>query len=95
MTEHERKKDNLVVKNEDIVINVIVPDLPKKNKCKECCSVCDKDVCWCFHCCIKSWSCCLNCVQSVCNISAAGCMMCSTCCTGCSNCIEEVDCDGK
>ena len=95
MTEHERERDNSAVKNEVIVRGVLATDLPKRNKCKECCSKCNKDVCWCFHCCVKSWSCCLNGAQGVCNISAAGCMMCSTCCTGCSKCIEEVDCDGK
>lgn len=79
-----------------VVPNVIIRDeTAKPNNCKKCCADCNKRVCGCMFCCIKTWSCCLNGIQGLCNISAAGCMMCSTCCTGCSKCIEEVDCDGK
>ena len=95
MTKHEEKRENSAVKNEVIIRDVIATDLSNENKSKKCCSTCNKDVCWYFYCCVKSWSCCLNCVQGICNISATGCMMCSTCCTGCSKCIEEVDCDGN
>ena len=80
---------------EQTIVRDLATDLHKKNKCKENCAKCNKLTCNCFHCCIKSWSLCLNGVQGVCNVSAAGCMMCSNGCKGCSACIEEVDCDGK
>lgn len=89
------QKENTAVNNVVMLRDVIASELPKKSSCKECCSKCSKDICGCFRCCVKSWSCCLNGVQGICNVSAAGCMMCSTFCTGCSNCIEEIDCDGK
>ena len=82
-----RDKDTAVVS--ETIIRDTVPDT------KKCCATCNKDVCCCIHCCIKSWSCCMNSIQGLCNISATGCLMCSEGCAGCSKCIEEVDCDGK
>lgn len=89
------KANTSAVKSEVIVRDVLVSNLPKKNKCNECCTKCNKDACCCFKCCVKSFSCCLNGLQGICNISSSGCMMCGTGCAACSQCIEEVDCDGK
>lgn len=74
------------VKLSNVMVREITKDIPPKNKC--CCKDCCK-------CAVSSWSCVLNSIQGVCNISAAGCLMCSNTCSGCSKCIEEVDCDGK
>ena len=89
----EKKETDAVVAQE--IIRIVVQEAIPPNKCKKCCSTCNKDFCICFHCCVKSWSCCLNTIQGCCNISSVGCLMCSDMCKGCSKCIEEVDCDGK
>ena len=60
---------------------------------KKCCKVSSevKTVC---HCCLRSWSLCLNGVEGGCSILSRCFILLSDVAIGCNKCLEQMDCDG-
>uniref|UniRef100_A0A6C0DPX4 Uncharacterized protein n=1 Tax=viral metagenome TaxID=1070528 RepID=A0A6C0DPX4_9ZZZZ len=62
---------------------------------KKCGSCLSKDARWCFHCCIKSWSCTLKLGECCCGGLSACCLFCGDSAKFCKNCMNDFDCDDK
>jgi hypothetical protein len=70
-------------------------DSLEKEPKKKCCSYLSKDARWCFHCCIKTWSCTLNTCECCCGGLSACCIFSSGLANSFRNCLEEIDCDER
>lgn len=46
------------------------------------------------HCCVRSWSLCLNGVEAICSGLSFCCIGLSDLAIGCNKCLEQMDCDG-
>ena len=46
------------------------------------------------HCCVRSWSLCLNSVEAICSGLSFCCIGLSNLAIGCNKCLEQLDCDG-
>jgi hypothetical protein len=86
----QAKPEEKEVRKEEVV--PVVQEMVREPS-KKCCQVSPevKSVC---HCCLRSWSLCLNGVEGTCSILSASCIILSNLAIGCNKCLEQMDCDG-
>ena len=59
---------------------------------KKCCKV-HPDYRCALLCCIKTWSCSLNCCEGILSFLSNTCLFCSKAAIDCNKCLEYIDCD--
>lgn len=89
------EKSVVTLAAEEIVRDSNSQEEEEKEPKKKCCAYLSKDARWCFHCCIKSWSCTLNTCECCCAGLSACCIFSSGVANSCKDCMEEIDCDEK
>ena len=83
------------VQAEEVRKEEVVPVVEEmaREPVKKCCQISAevKSVC---HCCLRSWSFCLNGVEGTCALLSGCCLFASSLALGCNKCLEQMDCDG-
>lgn len=86
----ETMPEDKEIRKEEVVPVVETMD---RETVKKCCVVSAevKPVC---HCCLRSWSLCLNSIEGTCALLSGCCLFASSLALGCNKCLEQMDCDG-